>query len=77
MKTTTNPRQGLSPDENRQLDKMLQALVGIPTDRAVAMLMTAVCQVADQYPSQADKAALWDSIEAGAEQEAHLARYGA
>ena len=69
--TTENVRQGMSVDEFERFSRIGRALNGMPADRAVALLMSVICEVIDQDHLTA-RADLWRSIASGARKEIEL-----
>ena len=67
--TTENVREGLSAEELDRFSRIGRALNGMPADRAVALLMTVICEVIDQGMCPE----LWRSILSGAKEEIKLA----
>lgn len=68
--TTDDVTEGMSDDEHRRFETIAHSLTGLPSDRAVALLMVVVCEVIDQ--DQPNGPALWDSIARGVRREIKL-----
>jgi hypothetical protein len=72
--TTDDVTENMSDDEHRRFETIARTLTGMPSDRAVALLMVVVCEVIDQDKSNGPS--LWGSIVAGARKEIKLAARG-
>lgn len=68
--TTTDQTKRMSTDEVRRYNEIGKAVSGMPSDRAVALLMAAICAVIDH----ACLPQIWLAIKDGAEEELRLAK---